>query len=920
MRISSLRIDRFGVWNGLDLKGVSEGLNVIYGPLDADQKAIIQFLRAMLFGYGDEVHQRYMPNDSRGAGGSMTLQGQFGCQTICRHDDGYGRDRLVIEDDNGSAIGNHHLKHLLAGVAPSVFDRVFMPGVGGTPDIARLIDAAAAHGFDVIGDSGEGNQLDELRKKLADKCRLFANVPRADKPLDELLEARRNLTQRIKTLEALATQQRESFDQFTSKLASEIQDLDSQLDELAAELDKVDSEIAAREREKREKEQAIQEAQRQLERIVAERRRRLSEMDARLERWGRVLEEIETLGLELYENVKDDQEGQRLDDRDARFHLRRLEENINSLEQAAGAGADARRDQDCLCRSLETAVAPALGAMREDVYHLCMELNGRESESRQAELRSELNQLKRAETELRRAIQALSIRRKRLLAEFSETHDIRQVLVDPAHASLCRCAGHPQHVDAAPAVRDVPAPEDEIVAALAAEIGRLRSHRDEIQADIDTIQDVLQQSRQRLEQLRADHDRDSRNDLLATKRHELNRVAQQIDATERRRELTAAISGIEREIRLLETATRRSSVLCEASDLLRRITAGELDEITITNDRAVWVCNRRGTEVVYHQLGSRARDQIYLSISLAVVAAYAREGVRLPVVLQDGMLHVESENLEATASLLRDFAGRGHQLFLFTQHRYVADLFRSLDVPVRQLPGPVKAKAPPVDVGQETKLTDAQRAEVNRQLNAIAEETAEARNLVDRPAWNSEEFPGELTDRVKADQAVEPETASKAEDEQSESRFFLQESSPIHEAPSIDSAIAECFRKIGVLQIRDLLHLEVEEAADRLRHAGITAVMIRRWQAESLLTCRIAGLRPYDARILVACGVTDPDQLVRTGIDELRRRVELFGATETGQRLFQSGTRCELMRLMNWMGTAENDIDDGAAAKERRAA
>jgi len=921
VQISSLRIDRFGVWTDLELKGVAEGLNVIYGPLDSDQTAIIQFLRTMLFGFSDEIRQRYMSTDSRGAGGSIRVQGKFGYQTIHRHNDGDRHDHLIIESDNGSIVGNHHLRHLLAGVVPSVFDRVFMPSVGGPPDVGKLIDAAVAHGLDMIGDSGDGRRLDELRKELADKCRRFANAPRAEESLDDLLDARRNLTQKVKTLGALVTQQRESFDLYTHKLASEIRDLESQLDELAEEVNKVDSEIAVREKEKLEKEQAIEEAKRQIERRVAERRQRLSDMDAQLERWGRVLEDIEQLGVDLDDNTNDDGRDECSVDSNPRYHLRRLEKNINGLDQVATTGDDAGRENDCLCGSLRTALAPALGAMREDVYHLCMELNHRETESRHSESRSELNQLKRTETELRRAIQGLSVRRRRLVAEFSETHDIRQLLIDPAHASLCQCAGHPNHVDAAPAVRDVPALEEEIVAALDAEMGQLRTRRDEIHADIDTIQDVLRQSQQRLEQLRLDQERDCRNDLLNTTKHELERVEQQIGNTDRRGDLTTAIAKVEREIRLLESATRRPSILREASDLLRRLTAGEFDEIAVTEDRAVWICNRRGHEVVYQQLSSRARDQVYLSLCLAVVAAHAREGVRLPIVLQDRLLRGNSEDLETAASLLSAFAGRGHQVFVFTQRGYVADLFRSLKVRVRELPRPITTEAVPSDLDKEKELTDTQRSEVNRQLNAIAEEAVRPQTTVDHLAWNAEEFPGELTDRVKTAEPAEAEPASKAEEDRSKSRFFLQETSPIREAPSIDSAIAECFRKIGVLLVQDLLHLVVEEAADRLRHAGITAVMIRRWQAEALLTCRVAGLRPYDARILVACGITDPDQLARVDVDELHRRVELFGSTETGQRLFRSGTRSELLRVTDWIRAMKDDAgSETVVANELRAA
>jgi hypothetical protein len=100
------------------------------------------------------------------------------------------------------------------------------------------------------------------------------------------------------------------------------------------------------------------------------------------------------------------------------------------------------------------------------------------------------------------------------------------------------------------------------------------------------------------------------------------------------------------------------------------------------------------------------------------------------------------------------------------------------------------------------------------------------------------------------------------------------------------------------------LRLNADEAAEQLRYAGITAPMIRRWQAEALLTCRVARLRPYDARILVACSITDPDQLAGLEAAELLRRVEAFSTTSTGQVLLRAGNRYELSRLTDWIRTA----------------
>jgi predicted flap endonuclease-1-like 5' DNA nuclease len=235
-----------------------------------------------------------------------------------------------------------------------------------------------------------------------------------------------------------------------------------------------------------------------------------------------------------------------------------------------------------------------------------------------------------------------------------------------------------------------------------------------------------------------------------------------------------------------------------------------------------------------------------------------------------------------------------------------------LDVPVRQLPPFDRQR---VATPAEEPVPASSLNEINRQLNAIAEEMDVPPKVLDRPAWNSEEFPGELTDRVRT-KTPEPSREPDARDADLAAEYFLLERSPIQEAPSIDAATAERFRKIGVLLVRDLLRLDAAEAADRLRHAGITAPMIRRWQAESLLACRIPRLRPYDARILVACGITAPDQLAQLEAEELLRRVEHFATTSTGDVLLRAGNRYELSRLTEWIRAARRGRPRSHAASE----
>ncbi|MCF0233693.1 MAG: AAA family ATPase, partial [Thermoguttaceae bacterium] len=60
MKITSLKIERFGVWEGLNLPKVSRGLNVFYGPNEAGKTTLMQFMRACLYGGADEERSRYI--------------------------------------------------------------------------------------------------------------------------------------------------------------------------------------------------------------------------------------------------------------------------------------------------------------------------------------------------------------------------------------------------------------------------------------------------------------------------------------------------------------------------------------------------------------------------------------------------------------------------------------------------------------------------------------------------------------------------------------------------------------------------------------------------------------------------------------------------------------------------------------------
>jgi hypothetical protein len=85
-------------------------------------------------------------------------------------------------------------------------------------------------------------------------------------------------------------------------------------------------------------------------------------------------------------------------------------------------------------------------------------------------------------------------------------------------------------------------------------------------------------------------------------------------------------------------------------------------------------------------LSRGTREQLFLSLRLALAACYARRGAPLPLVLDDVLVNFDSERAKAAAIVLRDFAAAGHQVLVFTCHEHMLRLFKSLKVPTSRLP------------------------------------------------------------------------------------------------------------------------------------------------------------------------------------------------------------------------------------------
>lgn len=147
-----------------------------------------------------------------------------------------------------------------------------------------------------------------------------------------------------------------------------------------------------------------------------------------------------------------------------------------------------------------------------------------------------------------------------------------------------------------------------------------------------------------------------------------------------------------------------------------------------------------------------------------------------------------------------------------------------------------------------------------------------------------------------------------------ELRFFLNRSDDVEAAPSIGPKTAQRLGTVGVYTVDDLLSADPVEVAARLKNRKINADTIVAWQAQARLVCTVPELRGHDSQILVACGVTESDQLAGKRPADLYAVVGPFADTSEGERIVRSGKKPDLEEVSDWIRFAQQARPLRAAA------
>ncbi len=185
---------------------------------------------------------------------------------------------------------------------------------------------------------------------------------------------------------------------------------------------------------------------------------------------------------------------------------------------------------------------------------------------------------------------------------------------------------------------------------------------------------------QQLEALAADRQ-------LAEKHLDLAIVNKRLEDAIHRWQVLAVTCLILDTIRTAYERHRQPEALQAASGYLDRLTQGRYRWVwTPLGEHVLKVDDAEGRALPVELLSRGTREQLFLSLRLALASSYARRGAPLPLVLDDVLVNFDAERAKAAAAVLRDFAASGHQVLIFTCHEHILKLFKTLRVPVSRLP------------------------------------------------------------------------------------------------------------------------------------------------------------------------------------------------------------------------------------------
>ena len=292
----------------------------------------------------------------------------------------------------------------------------------------------------------------------------------------------------------------------------------------------------------------------------------------------------------------------------------------------------------------------------------------------------------------------------------------------------------------------------------------------------------MYEKRGQLQQQRASAAGDRR---LATARMEISCIDRQLTRALDRWRVLAVTTMILESIRGLYESQRQPETLQEASQYLSRLTGGNYTRVwTPLTENVLRVDDATGQSLSIEVLSCGTREQVFLSLRLALAAGYARRGIILPLVLDDVLVNFDVGRARSAAEVLSEFGISGHQLLVFTCHEHIMEIFSELQANVLVLP--VNAEIARRS-GMAIPMARVAEATIVDEVEDVVEEEVEE-YLEDEDEYEEEVEEEEIEDEVEDvyDEDEDEAEEEEAEYEEEEAEYEEEELEEEEEEPTAE--------------------------------------------------------------------------------------------------------------------------------------
>jgi uncharacterized protein YhaN len=849
MRIAQLSLAGRGAWPDLHIEQLHPQLNVFFGKPGAGKSTVAQLVNHLLYGKSQSPWRQQFGQTVPLTEGRLVVDSSRGSFVLKRHVDANRASRLTVSAVGGGAVDSRTVQKLLADLSPQIIAQLVAVDFAEAPSVDWLLGKDFTR--ELAKTRGKNANCPEAR--LSSPENQIETTALDRRRIDELIRQRDAIAESIEKQLSMRRQEGGVLTNELADIESQLEATRRQLEATQSDLQVVAGEIAACETRLRYLSLESVVTQRSAEQDQEKRRQELSQLEGEIANCRKALNDLQArdavIRAELARLTSDGTTDRASHLADSRATIGVLEKLVSDLDAEVALLARSHDPGRCIHQDAHTKLSPVAAMLRQQVYSLCGLLTEQERQTRRQQVATESRQVSRAQFDLSERLEHLLSRRETLVHELGVVGQPHLLRPQSPVVDHCHCELHAEFVSHADPLLAGHMSRHPQETDLRNHYENLLKRQNEIRIEAEKLAGKLANLEGRWQDVQRERAGLVGNASLEEQRFELERLEITI------REALKPVAQ--------PTATAHGN--WRASDILAQLTNGKLVQIRLEREgRAPVVIDHLGRAHELGELSTEAHDQLYLSLTLALVGSFSRRGIQLPLVLDEPFLRLDAASSAAMAGVLAEFARAAHQVIVFTEDLDALRRFESLNASVFDL------------ASLRRQVTPEPKADVT---------TSETFTRVVR----------ETEDGVRT-----PVLQFRAVGGNFEPQYYLTEDSSLAEFPVLGSGTTEAFSKIKIVSVGQLLAADAGAIATQLNRKQITTDTVALWQSHMRLMCSVPGLTLNDAQVLTACGIRSFTQLHDAVPIELEATIREFLKSDRGQRFAGSASHFNASQIREW--------------------